>query len=285
MMTNNFIKNRAIPSRSSCGFQDSDNKVEGFIVGGKETQIDEFPWMASLGYTDSRGNRKWACGGTLISPRYVLTAAHCVVGEVERRVGRLSVIKLGEHDTKTEVDCIKSKCNDAPVTVNVEQVITHPGYDQSVNSPNDIALVRLDRSVHYTKYIRPICLPELNEATSAGVNITTAGWGRTEYGVPSTVLLKVDIPVVNKVVCSRQYLAQGVNLVDSQICAGGEGGKDSCSGDSGGPLMRRSDSNILQWFQEGIVSFGSLRCGIKGLPAVYTKVSSFVQWIHSTIRD
>lgn len=281
-----FRRNIAIPDRANCGRQEADEGLSGFIYGGKETQLDEFPWLASLGYTDRFGRRQWSCGGTLINNRYVLTAGHCVIGEIERKIGKLSVVKFGEHNTDTIIDCNKdSKCNNRPVTIEVDQVEYPPNYDGLSNSPFDIALVRLKQKVDYTNFIRPICLPEPNEASRNAEMMTTAGWGRIENGTASKVLLKVEIPFVDKRQCSRLYSSAGVFLIDSQICAGGEGGKDSCAGDSGGPLMRRSSANPLVWYQEGIVSFGALKCGIKGLPAIYTRIADFLPWIHTTVRD
>lgn len=89
----------------------------------------------------------------------------------------------------------------------------------------------------------------------------------------------------SKVDCNSVYNAAHVNLGEGQICAGGELGKDSCRGDSGGPLMYAfTEPGALNWFVTGIVSFGPSPCGLQGWPGVYTKVSEYVPWIISKLR-
>ncbi|XP_050511896.1 phenoloxidase-activating factor 1 isoform X1 [Diabrotica virgifera virgifera] len=283
-----FTRSSALPDRSTCGFQKSDENenVEGLIYGGVETELKEFPWMALLGYRTRYGTTKWACGGTLISHRYILTAAHCVTGEVSTSVGQLTYVKLGEHDKTKERDCDKNgNCNEKPVITGIERVMFHEKYDATDRtSPNDIAVLRLNQRITYTDFIRPICLPEPNEGSTIDDYLTTAGWGLTEHDA-TNVKLKVDLPFRTRDDCMTAFRSARLRLTEAQICAGGEDGKDSCKGDSGGPLMKRSNENYLQWYQEGIVSFGNEDCGTAGLPGIYTKVSKFVSWIHSRVKE
>lgn len=88
------------------------------------------------------------------------------------------------------------------------------------------------------------------------------------------------MPIVNHSECRVLYRAVGIDIDDSQLCAGGIAGEDSCRGDSGGALMKLQGDN---WFVEGIVSFGN-KCGLAGWPGVYTRVSSFEDWIKSNLR-
>ncbi|XP_072394640.1 phenoloxidase-activating factor 1-like [Diabrotica undecimpunctata] len=284
-----FTRSSAIPDRQSCGFQESDNnnKLEGFIYGGTETDLKEFPWMSLLGYRSRFGTIKWACGGSLISHRYVLTAAHCVTGDVLTIVGRLTYVKLGEHDKTKEIDCDKDgNCNQKPIMAEIESFTFHEDYDPNdKTSPNDIAIIRLNQRITYTDFIRPICLPEPNEGSVRDDELTTAGWGLTEHDAATNVKLKVEVPFRTRDECMTAFRSARLRLRDSQICAGGVDGKDSCKGDSGGPLMKRSLANPLQWYQEGIVSFGNNNCGTAGLPGIYTKVSSFLSWIHSRVKE
>ncbi|XP_046601133.1 CLIP domain-containing serine protease 2 isoform X2 [Neodiprion lecontei] len=268
---------------STCG-QDLTQR----LVGGEKADIYEFPWMALLEYTKPSG-RTTACGGVLISKRYVMTAAHCIKGKDLPSSWKLVGVRLGEYDTSTDVDCIQASetqrlCIDPAVTVGIEQQIVHEDYrPQSRDQTNDIALLRLSRDVAFTNYIRPICLPESTSLTERFFHI--AGWGKTETRSESDVKLKLKVPLADTASCANTYQAASIRLGETQICAGGERGRDSCRGDSGGPLMSVKRSNDkLRWTAVGIVSLGPSPCGMENWPGIYTRVASFVPWILSKIR-
>lgn len=105
-------------------------------------------------------------------------------------------------------------------------------------------------------------------------------------GIKSQVLLKATLPIVSSNDCLKVYKKK-IPITESQICAGGEDGKDSCSGDSGGPLqiVGLNDEGQPVYYQEGIVSFGPKNCGTEGQPGVYTKVSYYTQWIMDNSKD
>lgn len=104
-------------------------------------------------------------------------------------------------------------------------------------------------------------------------------------GTSSKVKLKVSLPVLSNSDCAPIH-AREVRLADSQLCAGGEQGKDSCKGDSGGPLMTPQGlRNDARWYVVGIVSIGPRRCGTEGKPAIYTRVGSYVDWIRQVIGN
>lgn len=269
---------------SNCGEETSER-----IVGGERTDIDEFPWTVLLEYQKPNGITT-ACGGVLISKRYVLTAAHCLKGKDLPKSWKLSRVRLGEYDTNQELDCISQSgsrvCADPTVTIPVEEQIAHENYiPTSKEQKNDIALLRLAQDVTFTNFIQPICLPQ---DSNVGQLLDVAGWGKTEVRSESNVKLKVRLPLVENEDCGRTYRNAGLELGAGQICAGGQRGKDSCRGDSGGPLMFRArgpNEDRPKWNSVGVVSFGPSPCGMAGWPGVYTKVHDFLPWILRNMRQ
>lgn len=270
-----------LPTVPQCG----QAAVGDRIYNGNDTLLDEFAWMALIEYIGSDGKPVLNCGGSLINQRYILTAAHCVTGAVLRQVGRLNRIRLGEYDLSKDIDCIKSDCNNPVVNMGIEEVIPHPQYDDSSqHKQNDIALIRLNGVVQYTDFIKPVCLPSaLGQRSSlrTGTNLIVAGWGRTLTSRQSNIKQKLFIPLNDFQECSEKFATKRIRLATSQLCVGGEFTRDSCDGDSGGPLMSGEDNT--NYAIEGVVSFGN-RCGLENWPGIYTKVSDFEPWIRSTIR-
>ncbi|KAI4459014.1 hypothetical protein MML48_6g00013353 [Holotrichia oblita] len=267
-----------LPSRSECGFQDNFR-----VVGGEDTDLTEFPWTALLQKTRPSGQKSWDCGGTLINNRYVLTAAHCVTSPV-------TLVRLGEWNLDTEQDCVGKgtyrTCNLPPQDVQVEKTIPHPEYARNSQGIfNDIALLRLSRPVTLTTYVSPICLPLPNERSSIGQRSYVTGWGAVSTRQSSSsIKQKLKVPIVNLQVCENEYGSKGLKINERMVCAGGEKGKDSCKGDSGGPLISKPNPNSEQYYIEGIVSYGHIECGKEGFPAIYTRVSDFLDWIRENVK-
>lgn len=195
-----------------------------------------------------------------------MTAAHCIKGKDLPKSWTLSGVRLGEYDTQTNPDCIPDGYNSvvcAPpiVTLGIEQTIVHENYSPlSKHQLNDIALIRLARDVQFSDYIKPICLPRSSHIPE---NLWVAGWGKTENRSESNIKLKISLPLSSRQECERLYGAHGINLRGSQVCAGGVPGRDTCRGDSGGPLMsvERTSNGIARWTIVSIVSLGPSPCG------------------------
>ncbi|KAF5308213.1 hypothetical protein FQR65_LT06393 [Abscondita terminalis] len=269
---------------SNCGYFPSENN----IVGGSKTSIFDFPWMALLGYEEDK-KIEFKCAGTIINDYYILTAAHCL-----RKTDNLVVVRLGEHNIDTERDCenvypSRSICAPPVQDISVAEIISHPQFDENLKN-NDIGLIRLASRINTSlDTVKPICLP-LNDVSKnrdyLKENFIVAGWGVTEKLRRSSELLKVPLPIIPISNCVNAFKHLKINIDEAtQFCVGGLLGKDSCNGDSGGPLQNIVGYNngTIQFVQYGVVSIGPRLCG-KGLPGIYTRVDHYTDWILSTLR-
>lgn len=230
------------------------------VVDGRDADPGEWPWMVSL---RSDGHM---CGGSIVSPTTVVTAAHCLEG---MRAGDLAV-RAGTR----EVD-------GAGQRLDVARIIRHPDYDPDTVE-NDIALLRLDGRLRFGPGVGPISVAGAGFASAAdpGSRAWATGWGDLDedgaLGSPE-ILQEVEVPVVADGPCDRQL---GIER-QVMLCAGGEGA-GTCYGDSGGPLASRGDDGV--WYLIGITSWGEV-CGEVGSPGVYAEVGAFVSWISSHTSD
>ncbi|XP_014270372.1 trypsin-7 isoform X2 [Halyomorpha halys] len=254
------------PEIRKCDCSCGEANVATRIVGGEETDINEFPWMVRLSYFN-----RFYCGGMLINDRYVLTAAHCVRGFMWFMIK----VTLGEHDR-----CDKTR---KPETRFVIRAFT--GDFNYVSFDHDVAVLRLNAQVPLTDKIRPICLPKDPEAMYGGMRAIATGWGSLkEDGKLSCVLQEVEVPVMSNDDCKANTSYNPKTITDNMLCAGyDKGKKDSCQGDSGGPLMReRPEDNRFELI--GIVSWGN-GCARPGFPGVYTRVTKYLKWIKENSKD
>ena len=240
------------------------------IVGGSEAVPNEFPFMAYLYW--SSGITSHRCGGTLLSPTWVMTAAHCVSG-----YGASSFrVAMGMHS--------RYGVNPYAQTSAIKRIINHPNYNPS-NFDYDIALLELVTPMTMTAQVglaEPGFLPGSSALYADGVSAVVAGWGTTSYGGSSaSSLLKVSVPIVQNDRCDDAYglLSTPQPITSRMVCAGDYdvGGIDACQGDSGGPLFT---VNAGTFTVIGIVSSGE-GCAWKDYPGIYTRVSFFESWITS----
>ncbi|KAJ8934224.1 hypothetical protein NQ314_013502 [Rhamnusium bicolor] len=209
-----------------------------------------------------------------------------IVGGKEASLGeypwmaRFSVV-LGEHNTETKIDCSSGGlfCAEARQISRAAKVIVHPDYNpESSGHYNDISIIHLNKGAQLSNFVQPICL--LMDPSQVPARYYLSGWGKTETESSSKIKMKVEISHFDKTECKEKYSLLNIELKDSQICAGGEEQKDSCTGDSGGPLMMPTSNGT--WYASGIVSYG-IGCGLKGWPGVYTNIASFIPWIKKQI--
>ena len=238
------------------------------IVGGTQVPDNRYPWMASIYFRVADNRFLPGCGGSLISDRWIVSAAHCFVnGGVPADPNNVAFL-LGATDLTSD---------DGIFNV-VSRIVVHPEYNPNTQE-NDIALLELPQPVGF----EPITLPSVaNPVPIDGELATAAGWGATSEGGPqSNQLLEVDLPIVAHNACLPFY--QNSLNQPLMLCAGGVpfGGRDSCQGDSGGPLfVIRADQVV----HAGIVSFG-VGCARPGIPGIYTRMIAYTDWISGFVND
>ncbi|XP_078039351.1 uncharacterized protein LOC144471309 isoform X2 [Augochlora pura] len=238
------------------------------IVGGGSSSAGSWPWQVAL-YKEG----DYQCGGALINDRWILSAAHCFYhAQDEYWVARIGATRRGSFPSPYEQ------------VLRLDYISLHPEYIDN-GFINDIAMLRLEKPVIFSDYVRPICLPEAEP--KSGTMCTVTGWGQLfEIGriFPDT-LQEVQLPVISTEECRRKTLFLPLYRITSgMLCAGlKDGGRDACLGDSGGPLVCSGSDN--KYTLHGITSNG-YGCARPGRPGVYTKVHHYLPWIEHTIsRD
>lgn len=269
--------------------EDTDTEM---IVGGTVAPEGKYPWQVRL-YT-SMDDDKGRCGGTIIADQWVLTAAHCAVVDPDATadVVPLDAIVVGYGSTdRTKTTKIES-----------EKIVVHPLYlEQGIAGDADLALIKLKQPIAGAKAVQ-LADPQLNkQLLTPGAKVTVTGWGALwnpeDQGVMEMLaqltagadlderlnyplkLHQAEIQVMDNESCRSVFQPSNINIKDSDICGMSPSSrKNSCYGDSGGPLVAPTGSR--KFVQVGVVSRG---CGNQQLPNIYTRVSSFSDWIHETM--
>ncbi|XP_031563420.1 uncharacterized protein LOC116298966 isoform X2 [Actinia tenebrosa] len=248
------------------------------IIGGRRADRGAHPWQVMLW---NKLDKRHFCGGTLITDRWLVTAAHCVHAKL--LFPSNIKIRLGKH--------VRTRTERNEQSMNADMIKIHPNYnamDRTYDS--DIALVRTSKKVIFTDYIQPICLPtkeqdfQLMRVNTSGV---ISGWGsRKVFRDSARRLYEAGVPIVSTSACKASHPAY--IITPNMFCAGQKNSSlgDACQGDSGGPFSVNSPlpskRNVKRHVLLGVISWGD-GCGHYGKYGVYTRVTNFVDWIMNEI--
>ncbi|KAF5287270.1 hypothetical protein FQR65_LT02143 [Abscondita terminalis] len=218
------------------------------IIGGADAEDGQFPHQISLKVLTVH-----ICGGSIIKPKFILTAAHCVDGAVSKDM----TVVAGTNKQSVIEPFIQVSTYNAHQEYNLWKMM------------NDIAIVRLSKELTYDSKVQPIALN--TDFTDAGVQCVLSGWGSIKYpGVSPENLQFINLVTIDIDECAGRLSSFGLYVGQEQVCTLTVRGEGACQGDSGGPLISGNQ-------QIGVVSWGR-PCAI-GYPDVYTRVSAYIDWI------
>lgn len=246
------------------------------VFGGAPITHGEWPWIVAL-YIKNLGNVNYHCGGTIISKKIVITAAHCTnerdrdpykSTEIVAFFGRQNIVEWSGQDFKSS---------------DIREIHTHPGYrSESLSYDNDISILVMKSTIYYSRFIRPICLWAFsnnirNIENQVGIVV---GWGRDENGKITPEAKRVEAPIVPEAKCLRADESYRYITSNRTFCAGGRKGEGPCNGDSGGGLVLQYGN---KWYLRGVVSVTvpdpeTKTCNL-GNYVVYTDVAQYDSWI------
>ncbi|XP_034462641.1 transmembrane protease serine 2 isoform X2 [Hippoglossus hippoglossus] len=234
------------------------------IVGGTEAVNGAWPWQVSL-----QIHGQHLCGGSIISPYWIVSAAHCF----QDRYSNPGNWRVYSGD----VNLIKMSFGSG---IAVHKIINHENYNAETND-NDIALLKLNTPLTFTSTVKPVCLPTFGLNISPGRQAWITGWGALRSSGPSpNILNQAQITIYSRETCNIPQVLDG-QVSQTMICAGKlQGGVDSCQGDSGGPLVVK-EGNV--WWLAGDTSWG-FGCAWKNKPGVYGNVTYFTDWVHGEMQ-
>jgi len=258
-------------------FEDTCAPAEDALLrGGEYAAPREFPHQALVGNKNAKGELQWFCGGSLVSERFVLSAAHCTQGN-----GGVRYVRLGDHHMLSHAD--EAMGLSRPVDYEIIQTIDHPEYSGSFWHHNDISLYKLNKDVEFSDFIRPICLHTVYKLPKTNVFVTGFGVLSSYRSDQLPILQKANLTVRSKEICSETLGARYKD--DIMMCASNPDLHSlrlvsGCMVDSGGPLQVRMTVPYCMYNLLGIVSLDGSRCKD---PSFYTRVSYFLPWIESKV--
>ncbi|XP_018324128.1 trypsin-7-like [Agrilus planipennis] len=248
----------AFPQNAQFEQYDSSDSVR--IVGGSNASLNDFPYVVQI----MAGT--YFCGGSILSNAWILTAGQCLT---DINVTNITIIAGALHEEGVEGVLLKA-----------EELYIHPQYSEPPNDTEagpdyDVGLIKLLQNLTFSDTIRSVQLIDENQQIAPGTNATVVGWGLQSQDVNASyidVLQAVTVPIISQDECRSTFNLTEEYLTDRMLCAGyDEGGKDACTGDSGGPMVV---NNTLI----GIISWGR-DCAQENNPGVYTNVAAIRQYI------
>jgi secreted trypsin-like serine protease len=243
-----------------------DGNIQSRIIGGTPVTEGRFPYICALFKRDPKnGAMVQVCGGSLISPSVILTAAHCSDSIDLAIIGLLDL---------TKYDGLNYEYHE----ISADQKEVYPSYDPRTQD-GDFLLVTLNNSSQAT----PVKLNSMSSVPTNGQQLAVIGWGVDQTGSPTNLAEETVVQAVPNSECNVRYFFDASSVTETQLCASGGSTHDSCQGDSGGPLIVKgdnADTDVLV----GLVSWGS-DCADVFYPGVYARVSSAANWIHTKVPD
>nr|XP_011743699.1 ovochymase-1 isoform X2 [Macaca nemestrina] len=238
------------------------------IAGGEEACPHCWPWQVGLRFLGD-----YQCGGAIINPMWILTAAHCV----QSKNNPLSwTIIAGDHDRNLKESTEQVR--------RAKHIMAHEDFN-TLSYDSDIALIQLSSPLEYSSAVRPVCLPHSTEPPFSSEICAVTGWGSISGdGGLASRLQQIQVHVLEREVCEHTYYsAHPGGITEKMICAGfaASGEKDFCQGDSGGPLVCRHENGPFVLY--GIVSWGA-GCVQPWKPGIFARVMVFLDWIQSKIN-
>nr|AFK64828.1 trypsin-like proteinase [Chilo suppressalis] len=236
------------------------------IIGGNPTTIEKYPYPVQV-----NKNNQLICGGTLVSQRCVLSAAHCFVSRDK------PTPNVRQYSARVGSPALNTGGNVHQATA----LVIHDSYNLNTQE-NDIAVMVLRANVTLSIRVMVGRLPWSNMVVADNASLVHIGWGHTQMGGNlAQVLNKVTVRKVNHQRCASQYEMPDHRVSTNMICAGllGTGGADACQGDSGGPLIYQYGDMTIE---VGVTSWGQ-ECGHQNFPGVSTRVANYTEWINKQI--
>ncbi|CAK9809320.1 Phenoloxidase-activating factor 2 (Fragment) [Anthophora quadrimaculata] len=256
---------------STCGVR----KISESSHPQGQASYGAYPWQAVLLTTDNI----YVGSGVLITPNHVLTVAH----KVESYVNGGLKVRLGEWNGQSTSETYPYK------EYTIARISVHPQFN-SVNLQNDVALLTLSGTVPISSSpnINTACFPSRIPADHT--RCWVSGWGKDAFGMNGkyqSIMKEVDVPIINQSTCqnSLRQTRLGQNFMlnkNTFICAGGEQGKDACTGDGGSPLVCQNGNG--QWEVVGMVAWG-IGCATSNVPGIYVNVYNYISWITQQISQ
>eukprot|EP00111_Clytia_hemisphaerica_P009324 TCONS_00027370-protein len=255
-----------VTKENLCG-QVPKSKALGRIIAGTNALRGSWPWQVVIKFRDSL-----VCGGVLIAPTHVLTAAHCFQS-IPRGIISLLTVTLGDHRL--------NKYDSGEQNFTITKIDIHEHFSSPTIFNNDIALLTLNTPARFNEHIQPVCLPDSDADVIVNRTCYVTGWGRSSVysnkmsnSLQQTRLTTLShsecvnknnqlLPVSNQMFCAAQ--------INPQLQA-----NSACHGDSGGPLMCKETDG--SWTLNGLVSWGSAKCDTQDGYTVFVKVSKFIRW-------